>query len=222
MDTIRKFRLKAFSILILTGAVLLLTACSEIIPFIPNTGLDALRPTEPWQRIGMGILGGILLISGFALGKIFIQLLGFLGGGLLGIYLLQLIQPTFSHSEIVGFFVGGILGLGFTLTATGFGVFIAGAFTGAGLAQQLWPYIENHEAPWPGLIIAAVIGGLLTLWLFNFWIAALTSALGAILAGMALNLKPIYWLIFLAGGILVQTLLTHTGSLQKNLKSEKT
>lgn len=211
MEKNRISRGKIARILIILGALIFLTACTTSLPFIPNTGLTAITPTESWQRILLGIVGGILLIAGFALVKIFIQLVGFLGGGILGIYAAQLFFPAMTSNGFIGFVLGGLLGLGITLTATNLGVFVAGALAGAALVQQLWPYIENQFAPWVGLLIAAAIGGLLTLWLFNFWIAALTSAVGAILLGVALDMTPIYWLIFFAAGILIQTLFARSG-----------
>lgn len=208
-------------ILSVLGAAILLAACSNAIPFIPITGLDTLKPTVTWQRVIMGIIGGILILGGFALAKIFVQLVGFLGGGILGIYLVETFLPNLRFGSIVGFFVCGLIGIGLTLTATHFSVFVAGALTGSALAQQIWPFIEKHPAPTIGLILSAVIGGLLTLWLFDFWVAALTSAIGAILLGLALNLSPLYWLIFFAAGILVQTMFTRGGKDEKKVESEK-
>jgi len=207
MNSIRYRRPLGF-LLIIVGAGLVLTACSTPAPIIPVTALQEIFPAEPWVRVLLGIVGVILLVAGFSLVKVLIQVIGFFGGGAVGLLLAEAIVPTIQWAPIVGFILGAILGIGIAMTATSIGVFIVGGLIGAGLAQQAWPFIEGQTAPWLGLVISAVIGGILTLWLFNFWIAALTAIIGAILLGIALNLQPIFWVVLFLAGVLIQTLIS--------------
>ena len=187
---------KIARILVALGALLCLAACTDSVPYIPIpiTGLTAITPTATWQRVILGILGGVLLVAGFSLVKVFIQIVGFLGGGMLGIYLAQMFFPSAGSIVLISFIIGGLIGLGFTLNATNLGVFAAGALAGVAVAQQLWPYFENPVAPWLGL-------------------------LGAVLLGVALGLTPIYWIIFFAAGILIQTLFSRTGKISEKQES---
>jgi len=57
-------------------------------------------------------------------------------------------------------------------------------------------------------VLCAIIGGILTVWLFNFWVAALTAILGAVLLGMALGLHPVYWIALGLAGVLIQTVIS--------------
>ncbi len=204
----RQFRNPLGILLILLGGGMLLTACSTAIPSIPVTALAPIYPAEPWARVIMGIVGVILLVAGFSLVKVLLQIIGFFGGGAVGFYLAAYFMPGIDWIAIVGFIIGAILGVGIAMTATSIGIFIIGALIGAGLVQQIWPYIGGHSAPWLGILLIALASGILTLWLFNFWIAALTAIIGAVLLGMALNLQPLYWIALGIGGIVIQTVIS--------------
>ena len=204
----KKLRSPLGIVLILIGAIFLLTACSEQlppIPVIPVTALKEITPAGPFARIVMGILGFILLVAGFSLVKVLIQLIGFFGGGAVGLFLVQIWWPASGPAAIIGFAIGGLIGVAIAMTATNVGVFIIGFLVGVSLAQQIWPFIEGVSAPWYGLILGGVLGGILTSWLFSYWVAALTSLIGAVILGIALNLQPVYWTILLIAGILIQT-----------------
>jgi len=195
-------------LLVILGAGFVLAACSQQFQAIPVTALKGIYPAEPYMRIIMGIIGTVLLVAGFSLVKVLIQVIGFFGGGAVGLLLAQTYVPGVAWAPIVGFVIGAVLGIGIAMTATSIGVFIAGMLIGAGLAQQAWPFIEGHAAPWLGLVISAAAGGILTLWLFNFWIAALTAIIGAVLLGIALNLQPLFWIVLFLVGVLIQTLIS--------------
>lgn len=194
-------------LLIVIGAGLIFTACSQAIPYIPITALRQINPASPFVRIVMGVIGFILLVAGYSLVKFLIQFIGFVGGGMVGLYLAQLAIPSMGAAPFIGFVVGGIIGIAIALFAADVGVFIVGILVGLSLAQQAWPYLEGISAPWYGLVICGILGGVLTLMLFKYWVAALTSLIGAPLLGMALNLQPGYWAILLIAGILIQTVI---------------
>ncbi len=205
---LNRFRNPLGILLIIFGAGFLLTACSQQIPIIPITAFREITPAATWIRVFMGIIGMVLLVAGFSLVKILIQVIGFFGGGAAGMFLAQSLWPGVSWAAIAGFGVGAIIGVVIALTATGLGVFAAGAMVGIALAQQVWPYVEGYPAPWLGVILCAIIGGILTVWLFNFWVAALTAILGAVLLGMALGLRPVYWIALGLVGVLIQTVIS--------------
>ncbi len=195
-------------LMIVLGSGLVLSACTQALPIIPITALRQITPATPFARIAMGLVGVVLLVAGFSLVKFLIQLIGFLGGGMVGLYIVQIAFPSAGSVSFIGFIVGGIIGIIIAVTAADVGVLLVGGLIGVALAQQAWPYLENIPAPWYGLVICGVIGGVLTLMLMKYWVAALTSLIGAPLLGMALNLQPAYWAILLVAGILIQTVIS--------------
>lgn len=194
--------------LLFAGSGLLITACTQAYPIIPITAVKEITPADPFARLAMGIIGVVLLVAGFSLVKVLIQLIGFFGGGVLGLYAFELIWPASGAASIIGFAIGGLIGISIALTATNIGVFITGMGVGAALAQQIWLFLEGTPAPWYGIALVSILGGILTLWLFSYWVAALTSLIGAILLGMALNLVPVYWVVLFVAGVVVQTLVS--------------
>jgi len=193
-------------LLIAIGAGLILTACSQPFPYIPITALRQINPAAPFSRVVMGLVGLVFLVAGFSLVKFLIQFIGLVGGGMVGLYLAEMAFPTAGYASIIGFVIGGIVGISIAIFAADVGIFITGILVGISLAQQAWPYLEGVEAPWYGLIIIGILGGVLTLFLFKYWVAALTSLIGAPLLGMALNLQPGYWAVLFIAGVLIQTL----------------
>ena len=190
------------------GSTLLITACTQAYPIIPITAVKEITPADPIVRLIMGIAGVVLLVAGFSLVKVLIQLIGFFGGGVLGMYIFQLMLPGSGATSIIGFAVGGLIGMAIALTATSVGVFITGMGVGAALSQQIWLFLEGTPAPWYGIALVSILGGILTLWLFSYWVAGLTSLIGAILLGMALNLMPVYWVVLFVAGVVIQTLIS--------------
>lgn len=195
-------------LLIVLGSALVLSACTQALPIIPITALRQITPATPFSRVAMGLVGVIFLVAGFSLVKFLIQLIGFIGGGMVGLYVVQFAFPSAGSASIIGFILGGIIGIVIAVTAADVGVFFVGGLIGVALAQQAWPYLENIPAPWYGVVICGIVGGVLTLMLMKYWVAALTSLIGAPLLGMALNLQPGYWAILFIAGILIQTVIS--------------
>jgi hypothetical protein len=98
------------------GSTLLITACTQAYPIIPITAVKEITPASPIVSLIMGIIGVVLLVAGFSLVNLLILLIGFFGGGVLGMYIFQLMLPGSGVTSIIGFAVGGLIGIAIALT----------------------------------------------------------------------------------------------------------
>ena len=203
----RPFPILMLSLLLIVSS-LLLGSCSS-----RYTSYDAYGLFEGMQeillaiRIVLGLLGLALLLVGFALYELFIQIIGFLIGGVLGA-LAGLLLGNDSDLNwlwmLIGFLLGGGIGAALAIFLTYLAVFISGAFWGAAITSAVWmSAFESFPEVW-AVIIGALVGGCVLILLFRFWITALTAAIGAALFGASLGLEPVWWLLLFVVGMAVQ------------------
>jgi hypothetical protein len=188
---------------VILGLGLLFTACSP--------GVDGILSSVPamsgFIRVVIAVVGLALMVAGFTLYEIIIQLIGFLTGSMIGVFLgLALGGDDGGRTlyAIIGFILGGVVGAAVAVFLTCLSVFLAGFLVGAvalgAMVGGLLEDIPNAAV----FIIGGIIGGLIMLALYRFWITALTSAFGAVLFGLATGAPPWSWFIFFLFGIACQ------------------
>lgn len=151
------------------------------------------------------ITGLLLLLAGFLIYEWLVQLVGFFTGGLIGAVIGAGVTEGEVMGEILGFFIGGGIGAGLALLLFYLGVFITGAFFGATFFSSVWVSMTDSFPPEGGMVVFGLIGGILLIAVYKFWLMALTSAMGAIQFGAGIGLDPPLWIVLFLVGLGVQT-----------------
>lgn len=184
---------------VLLSCAFLLAACATgNIPFNDPTG-----PLHGWLQLALALAGLLLLVAGFALHDVVLQVIGFIAGGLFGAYI-----GGMSGGEgiivLIGFLAGGILGAILARALAYATVFVGGFAAGAVLSAAASSALANGDPNRMATLAGGFIGGLIMLGLYRFWITALTAGLGAILFGAAVGLPVVVWLLLFVLGIVIQ------------------
>lgn len=192
-------------VLVLTGTLLLLTACTSIEQYVPDELQRGIENAATTLQVVIGLIGLALLLAGFALYEVLVQIIGFVIGGALGAVVGAMLAPDATWLGILlGLITGGSIGAGLSLFFTYLGLFIAGAFGGVMIFSGIWIALFNSEPGVLLIIMGIIVGGVLMIQLFRLWITALTAVLGAILFGISIGADPGWWLLFFAAGMAVQ------------------
>lgn len=162
-------------------------------------------------RIGLVIVGTLYLLAGIWFHFLFIQLNGFVIGGILGALIGPLLFDDYELlMSIIGFITLGVIGAGLAVFLDLLGVFFSGLILGA-IGGGLGYYIAFDSDPSVGIFLFfGIIGGVLMLTLYRTWLIGLTSFIGAVYLGLGLNIHPGWWLLFFLIGIGVQSSLYKT------------
>lgn len=192
--------------LVMLGALLLLAACS---PVAAPSG-KAFGLTEPAMRVLLAIVGGLLLTLGYILYQIILQVIGLIAGGLLGSIVANYLGDGETIYLVVGFIAGAVLGMMMAESMTYLAVFLGGFFLGMIAAEAAFralaePVLSTGNEP--GTIVmgvGGVIGGLVVVGLYQVWVTALMSAVGAVLFGVAISAPVILWFVFFIAGMGIQ------------------
>lgn len=194
-------------LMVMLGAIFLLTACNSVDDIVPYGMRSSLEGAAVVLRLILGMVGLALLLAGFALYEMLVQIIGFLIGGVAGIIIGGLIASG-SDMEwlgaIIGLLVGGSIGAGLALFLTYLGIFLSGAVGGAMLFSGIWAALFDSDPGAFVIILGAIIGGGVLIALFKFWITALTAAMGSILFGLSIGAGPGWWILFFLIGMAVQ------------------
>lgn len=141
--------------------------------------------------IVIGAVGVALCFFGYRLFRFFLALIGFLVGGAIGAAIAGLFAGGDPGAAVFGFIAGGVIGAIANVAAYLFGVFMTGALIGAGLAVAL-PLLSGESPSLVLVLIAAVLGGIVALYIERLLIILSTSISGAlvIVLGVAVLLTP--------------------------------
>ena len=153
-------------------------------------------------RVIMVIVGALYLFLGMWFHFLFIQINGFIVGGILGALLGPLLFEEYELlMSIVGFIGLGLIGAAIALFLDLLGVFISGTIIGA-IGGGAGYYIAFNSDPSAGIFIfSGIIGGFVLLALYRSWIIGLTSLIGSVFVGIGFNVHPGWWLLFFLIGI---------------------
>jgi hypothetical protein len=154
-----------------------------------------------WIVLGIGLL---FLLAGFAIYEFMLKVLGFFTGAALGVAAGYLAGDGETIPTLIGLVLGGLVGAGLALFLAYLGIFLAGGWGGAMLASSLWAWLFNDYPPDLVWIAGGIIGGIILVALYKLWIVAMTSALGAFLVVVSLDLGIFWWVLLLVLGIVVQ------------------
>lgn len=215
MDTINKWdtgrqervRFPRFLVLLGTGLVLLLAACTEFgrsrsdFPYFIDDLLESLEVAVGVMRLVFALSGLALMLAGWKIYRFVVALPGVVIGSAIGLML------GYAGNEnwligMIGLVLGGLVGAGLALALHDLVVFIIGAVIGALLIGGLYGWIADGFPPALVLIIGSVGGGALLLMLSRMWMVALTSAIGALLFGIGVGapfgLIPLFFVLGIA------------------------
>lgn len=153
-------------------------------------------------RVIMVIVGALYLFLGMWFHFLFIQINGFIVGGILGALLGPLLYEEYELlMSIVGFIGLGLIGAAIALFLDLLGVFISGTILGA-IGGGAGYYIAFNSDPSAGIFIfSGIIGGFVLLALYRSWLIGLTSLIGSVFMGIGFNVHPGWWLLFFLIGI---------------------
>ena len=143
------------------------------------------------------------LAAGWRLHRYIIALPGFAIGASLGALLAGYVSDNPVVLLVAVALLGGA-GAWLALSLFRLVAFVSGALGGIFLVDSLWPSFAPGEPDLGAILIAAFVGGTLFVGLMRLWVPVLSSALGAGMAGIGLDLD-LGWVLILFGlGPLVQ------------------
>lgn len=187
-------------ILALLGILFLLAACS---PVAAPSG-KAFGLSEPAMRVLLAIVGGLLLTIGYILYQIILQIIGLIAGGLLGAIVANYLAEGESIYLVAGFIIGAVIGTMLAESMTYLAVFLGGFFLGIIAAESAFRTLAGNEPGTLVLGVGGIIGGLVVVGLYQVWVTALMSAVGAVLFGVAISAPVILWFVFFIAGMGIQ------------------
>lgn len=197
-------RSRARAALVALGLALLLSACSSDL----DEWMGPASEMSVVIRCGMALVGLALMAAGFYLYEFIIQLIGFITGGIFGAILGALLAGRDDGSALLfaigGFVLGGIIGAALAAFLTCASVFLSGFLIGALALGAVIGGLTEDLPDASVMIIGGIIGGIVMLALYRFWITALTAAVGAVLFGLGVGAPPWSWFFFFLFGLACQ------------------
>ncbi|MGC1308807.1 MAG: DUF4203 domain-containing protein, partial [Phormidesmis sp.] len=158
-------------------------------------------PRNDVIRVLFVVLGVVMLFAGWRIYEFIILLAGMLIGASI---LTALVPPDDAVLQFValllGAFIGGVLAYFLYYAA----VFVVGAYVGITLVAAIATALTNDPVSSLLLLLGAIIGGIVLLGLSSELLVLISALVGAQLLTLGLNLPPIWTLIFLVVGVIVQ------------------
>lgn len=174
------------------------------------------------------ILGLILLVAGRRLYWLFVAAVGFGVGSLLAQQLIGTLDGTDGRSAWIAFAVailGGIIGAILAVLFQKLAVVLAGAAAGGSAGWVFFEALHFGNVAWVGMVIGALIGGILILKVFDWGLIFFSSLAGAkllVIDGMRMDLAQgaLIFLVAFTFGVVVQGLQFAMARKAKQAKDE--
>jgi len=161
----------------------------------------AQTPQSDLARILLILGGVVLLIAGWAVYEWIILIAGFLIGATTA---LTLFPQANTLVALVVFLIGGVIGIALGALLYYVAVFLIGAYLGIVIAQGVAAALSVPPLSTIGVLVAAVIGGILLVLLAQELLVILSALVGAQMIALALGLGIGWMLLLTLIGIIVQ------------------
>ena len=161
----------------------------------------AQTPQSDLARVLLILGGALLLLAGWVVYEWIILIAGFLIGATTA---LALFPQANTLIALVVFLIGGVIGIALGALLYYVAVFLIGAYLGIVIAQGIAVALNLMPISSIAVLVAGIVGGLLLVLLAQELLIVLSSAVGAQMIALALNLGIGWMLLLTLVGIIVQ------------------